>query len=252
VSLVVKRNPNISLSLDHHGFPQATGLSFSETPQVFTSSGEFPIPRYPWQLFKGSGWPMSIDAEEEFILDVTVAAKGVPSEGWERSDATMLLAALRTSASWDEVVDLLPGISAPSILGAYRHLEAGLKHASVGWSAITDNPACGETFEENSAAASLVLSAAVSKLATLPSGPRAQQIGKIIESAARIRQSVDTIHTALEEVEEGCLEGIELGRLLFSVGSVCLYADPCFVPQRVGELSPLAVSVLARSHSEGE
>ena len=105
----MKRNPNIILATDANGFPRATGLSFAEEPQVFTSADDYQVPRYPWQLFKGLGWPMGIDAEEEFLLDVTVAAKGSASDDWEHSDVTVLLAALALPLLGTRCTNCFPG-----------------------------------------------------------------------------------------------------------------------------------------------
>ena len=126
----MKRNPNITIGTDANGFPRATGLSFSDDPQVFTSADDHQVPRYPWQLFKGLGWPMGIDDEEEFLLDVTVAAKGASADSWDRSDVTILSAYVRPLHGMKCMSFSL--VFPARVLSAYRHLEAGLKHALKG------------------------------------------------------------------------------------------------------------------------
>lgn len=238
--------PVVNVGSDDNGFPKVVSLTFTDrVPEITTYAQEIArIPRYPWQIIVGTGWPMGMDAEEEFKLDATVAAKGKSSSSWRRSDISVMMAAMRNSATYESMALLLPGVKPERILGAYRHLESGLRHATLGWEAIVNNPS-NESIEEHAVAAAMVLPAAVSRLIAASEETRADEVQRINKAISDVRSSVDTIHSALEALEDECVEGIELGRLLFAAGSECLYSHPMFLPSRVSELSGVAVDLMA-------
>lgn len=204
-----------------------------------------------WQLWPGRNWPASTRDERRFVADLEQRVATVPekkrSGSYDRNDVTALMNALRCGLDVDDLFSRAPGLRAGRMLAAYRELDE-LRQTSVrAWGEIVAGGSL-EALVDWSAAASVLVPTPVRQL--LPSATQmddralAERIDRVCERIERVASTVAELERRLDDSVAPSAEAIAIGRMLYDPYDPSLWADPYFLPERVGQLMPLRVADL--------
>lgn len=223
-----------------------------------------PLTPWPARL-----WPYTASEEQAFIAElVEFAARYQPKErptidatltewGWARDDLTMCLTALRAGCPLDVVLQLAPGVDPTGMLAGYRHLEQLLAAGASAWAALIASTTPARITEHAIVAVKLLPAPVGRILETLDDPDPAVLTLAISEEVAAVettRAEVDRViaEVAVVDTAEGIERLIDLGLELFRPDGECLWNHTSFLPERVGELTPLKVSDLLGERRDPE
>lgn len=201
--------------------------------------------RHAWP---GRRWPVSVDEEHVFVSELTAAAGRRPSQRWSRADLTACLTALRAGCTLTEVLEWAPGASPSAMLAAYRHLDARRMEAIEAWGHICAAPGTDVLVVHGTLAYRLLpvpVQTVLNAIEQLAERPAA--FSRVVRrTAAEVRHMTAAGQkvSARLAVTTDSRHAVDLGRRLFDPVASCVWAEPYFAAERVGELSPVRVADL--------
>jgi hypothetical protein len=206
---------------------------------------------YVWQLWPGRNWPSVAAEEAAFVAALRERAESEAQprkrQTFERGDITAVCNALRCGLSADELFARAPGLKARRLVAAYEHVDTARARGVAAWDAIRDDRSLVSVVEWGSVAAVLMGHAFQLHLPSshdLAEDVFAAAIDALAAKVAKAAETAADIEDRLARCEPPSAVGIELGRLLYDPVSPGVWGDPFFVPQRVGELTPLRLAGL--------
>lgn len=209
----------------------------------------FVPPTFTWQALDGQGWPASQDQEHQFVADMRRAASDTTTEA-TRTATTCVLNALRSGATLEQVRDLLPGMNPSEMLASYRVLSRRLNVSKNAWARIVEH-GTQDALNKEAPRAGTLMPIPVHRLQFVLSQinmpERAADL--IADTGRRVREvsaQSQVIEEKLTQFPAGHRSAIGLGRSLHDVSQPGLWGHPFFLPDRVGQLSPIRAIDLRR------
>lgn len=201
----------------------------------------------PWP---GRGWPLGAEEEKLFMVELRKRASGTKTNSNISRDAvTLLVTALRTGSSVDDVLTVAPQIDVGALVKAHRYLQRRMRTSANAWRAICENPE--ETVKKNSLEnMSLLLPQTANRLkGTLTTKDAFKNVVVNEERLINeIRQRYNTIWATLAQMSSPEKTSFFLRSELYHPDRECLLTNRHFLPQCVAELAPLSVASLLGEH----
>jgi hypothetical protein len=204
-------------------------------------------PVFSWHLWPVErAWPALAADEAAFVAELRARSGKRSTAHAKRSDVTVVVTALRNGASVSEVLAWAPGLKPAPMLSGYLDLEERMRQSAASWHAIVDDPSM-TTLAQQGVQAARLLPYAVSGLVRVA---RVTQGAGLALAAAKLvsRSQLTARRVAAAERQLGAEndrdKARELGLRLFHPGRECLWGEPLFVPERVGQLTPTRVADL--------
>jgi hypothetical protein len=203
---------------------------------------------YLWHLWPGRGWPCT-PAEEKALVAAWESSGDV---GIVRRDAMIvIMGALRSGSSADEVRRITPGVSDGDLAASYRHLDRVRADAAAAFARMC-HPADFDSFERDAAAAAALTPGPVGLLRRVAytSGlDGLREAGMHVQRrSAQVRAEADEVVSTFATSPDP----VSAGRLLFDPYTPGLWGDPYFVAERVGEITPVRVRMLLGEPADGD
>jgi hypothetical protein len=198
-----------------------------------------------WHLWPARNWPFNAQEESEFVADLEDLSDDVELPRAERAGITAVANALRCGASVAELLTFLPGTRPEVLLSAYRHVEERRTLAEEAWTAIVKDGTVEAIREHGPVAA---------RLAPVPTMYLLGLVSyvdpsRVPESVAKIEKSISRVRKQVTEVEHRLRmlpsrdEGTRLyARQIYDPNRPGLWSHQHFVPERVGELTPVRLA----------
>ena len=198
-----------------------------------------------WTAGPFRGWPSSAQEEKTFVAAAKAAA-GPKKKEFLRSDLTLLLVALHDGASFEQLVEFLPGTEPATLISAYEYIDSLRRKSTAAW-----NKAVASPFKplptRAQALASLLLPVPVARITT--GFAASEKAGHW--AATRALADVERETAYAQEVEDDLVldshspvRRLKIGAELFRPHSECLWSSPFYLPRRITDLSPVRVSRL--------
>lgn len=198
-----------------------------------------------WHTLPGQHWPMLKHQEYAFALELESYSN--KSKRFDRDDLTLLMTMLRCGSTVNQILSQIPGVKLNRLYNSYSYLNNKLKESVESWKEIEENPNLVTLHANAKTAAKLLpipihyaLSAQSQHLETAVIDSIAYSSGKI----SAVTVNAHAIEKKLENLPQGSMEGVELGRKLFDPYNPGLYANPYYKPDRVSSLTPIKVKDL--------
>lgn len=209
--------------------------------------------RRMWHVWPGQHWPMLLEQEQVFVSELAEAAKG--KEGrFDRDDVTALLTALRCGTTFDQLLEIAPGVRYSRVLGAYRCLERQRSACVDAWEAIEDAPTFA-AMRRNSDTAAKLLPLAVHRIfssyETMRADGVAEAVAEMSAEVHRVRVLAHGLEAELAACKPGSSEGIEIGSRLYNPISPGVYGHAFYLPDRISALTPIRVRELLGDRHAG-
>lgn len=204
-----------------------------------------PTRTYLWHLWPGRNYPAL--AAEEALLVRDLRARGGDQSRFDRADVTAMMNALRCGLEADDLLRRAPGVRPGRLVAAYDHLDAARRRAVAAWEVIATEQSLNAIVDWAAAAAPLLEAPVRSMLQT--SGIKGEDVvparaARAVAKVAAVTAQALELEAVLEACEPGEPEAVELGRKLYDPYRPGLWADPYFLPPRVGTLTPHRVADL--------
>lgn len=214
----------------------------------------------PWQLWPGRHYPLAASEEAAFVADLRLRSVNEPppiqprggTKVLDRDITTVLLGALRCGSMPTEVLGLAPGLRCSQLVRKYDELEVLRGRAEEAWRAIIDSPTVA-TISEHAAAAARLLPVPVYDLVNRGTivNPEGLELA-VSRTAAHVEELGRQVRAVESDLERGLMSGealIERGRVLYDPYVPGLWANPYFLPDRVGTLTPVRLADLLGERS---
>jgi hypothetical protein len=210
---------------------------------------------YVWQLWPGRNYPCTAAEEATFVRDLREAAEKSRPKGEnkkrravvERGDITSVMNALRCGLTFEELSKRAPGLKAHRLLAAYEEVDRLRLQSVNAWVELCEDGGL-EAIVNWSQAASVLMGTPVRRVS--PNSPEVsdktlrEQVRVVQEKVAAVGKRAERVEFILDEKRCSAREAVELGRLLYDPYDPSLWADPYFLPGRVGTLMPLRLADL--------
>lgn len=210
---------------------------------------------YVWQLWPGRNYPCTAAEELQFVADLRDAAELSRPKGEskkrrqtiDRGDITSLMNALRCGLSWGELTQRAPGLKAHRLLAAYDEVDRLRLQSVNAWNALVEDGGL-EAIVNWAQAAAVLMGTPVRRVQ--PGSHETddytlrERVIAVNDKVVATNRRAERIESILDEGRCNAREAVELGRLLYDPYDPSLWADPYFLPTRVGALMPLRLADL--------
>jgi hypothetical protein len=193
----------------------------------------------------GRGWPLNAAEEAALVRRL----RGEPSRmgGWTTTDASMLLGLLRGGNSVEQVRAVLPTMPLGGLASCYAHLAEVLSDVRQAWDRTVTAVQTGQAAAaEDLALAELLLPVPVAALRQASRRGLADQVLAVVLEVEAVTSAVRDAEAKVQRSPEEVRARRSLALLhVTAEGTFAgLYAHGCYLPGRVGTLSPQRVSSL--------
>lgn len=208
-----------------------------------------------WQLWPGRNWPCTAEEEAQFVADMRARAEANPAPAskrknapaFDRNDVTAMINALRCGLTCADLLERAPGLKPHRIMAAYDEIERLRAQSVNAWHSLVADPTL-ESLVDWAAAASVLLPTPVRNLlpaaAAMDAEAMSDRVTKVAERVDAVTTQAVQVEKVLAGLEAPSAQGIAIGRMLYDPYDPSLWADPHFLPPRVGTLMPLRLADL--------
>jgi len=207
-----------------------------------------------WAPWAGRGWPAT--GREEIVLVAALRAEGgeptiADRPERERAAATSLLNALRAGMDVTAVRRAAPGLRPPDLVAAWDRLDTALGVATAAWVSIAAHPTTA-TLAAHATNAAQIAPAVVGRAHMAAHRHGDEGVAVAVMAVGRVATRLDAIALAIEAVVDAgddadaasVTHRRQLGRALYDPHQPGLWANPSFIPGRVGTLTAARVARL--------
>ena len=210
---------------------------------------------YVWQLWPGRNYPCTAAEDAPFVKDLREGAdKSRPKAeskkrrvAVDRGDITSVLNSLRCGLTYEELAKRAPGLKAHRLLAAYEEVDRLRLQSVTAWEELCSDGGL-ESIVNWSQAASVLMGTPVRRVSPNSSEVAdktlREQVRIVQEKVTAVGKRAERVEAILDEKRCSAREAVELGRLLYDPYDPSLWADPYFLPKRVGALMPLRLADL--------
>lgn len=199
-----------------------------------------------WQPWDTRSWPHTEQEEQAFIAAVKADPNARRSVRYDRAHITTLLNALRTGLTVEELLVRTPGLDLAVLRASYDHVETLRRQSQQAWLRLVEDLSSAPPSAFG--AAGKLLPVPVAKLQGTSALVSDTMLGASARALGiRVDQMTTTallIEAALAGPELTIRQAQALGRRLYDLRNPGYWADPYFLPQRVGHLVPARVARL--------
>jgi hypothetical protein len=194
----------------------------------------------PWT---GPGVPATAEDERRFIDELRELAGG-RSTDYRRLELTVMMTALRSGLTVEQLLDQAPGIDPRRLFAAFRSVEERRSLAEHAWDAIAGDPS-PETFDLFRISAAPLLPVLISNLAIARRDEERFEcaVEAAVVAVAETGERVLALENRLAD-DRDVTRRLELSAVLYDVGGQCAWNLATYLPVRVGTLMPVRLDAL--------
>lgn len=210
---------------------------------------------YIWHLWPGRNYPATAVEEAQFVSEMRAKAETTrpktdgkkKRQAIDRGDVTSVVNALRCGLTFSELSTRAPGLKAHRLLDAYEEIERLREQSVTAWLRMVEESSL-EGIVNWASAAAVLMGTPVRRVqpasANVDDKTIAEQVRLCHEKVMGTNRRAERVEGILNEGRVSAREAVELGRLLYDPYDPSLWADPYFLPTRVGTLMPLRLADL--------
>lgn len=208
-----------------------------------------------WQILPGQGFPMSLEQEMEFNLELKERSKSSKKKGkYSRDDLIMVLTALRCGTLVDDLLKMAEGCDAINLYISYQKLEEKRIKSVDAWNDLILNPDYTHILK-NKNNIKKIMPFIGSKLDDIVLDVKSenlkkdQMLDKIMELASNVTKITMLANSKENELKDYLKKknklsekkAIEIGVELYDPIRPGIYGNNFYLPNRVASLTPIRV-----------
>lgn len=227
------------------------GSDAARVARVRSSGTE--VRTYVWHLWPGRNFPCTAREEATFLQDMRSAVGTVKGAAktkkvaFDRGDVTSVMNALRCGLTFAELQERAPGLKPARLLAAYLEVDRLRAQSVNAWLELVADGGL-ESIVNWASAAAVLMGTPVRRVQPISNNlseellrDRVKQVQERVLVTVRQGEKIEKV---LDERRVNASDSVELGRLLYDPYDPSLWADPYFLPERVGTLMPLRLADL--------
>jgi hypothetical protein len=208
-----------------------------------------------WQILPGQGFPMSLEQEREFNLELKERSKSSKKKGkYSRDDLIIVLTALRCGTLVDDLLKMAEGCDVINLYISYQKLEEKRIKSVDAWNDLILNPDYTHILK-NKNNIKKIMPFIGSKLDDIVLDVKSenlkkdQMLDKIMELASNVTKISMLANSKENELKDYLKKksklsekkAIEIGVELYDPIRPGIYGNNFYLPNRVASLTPIRV-----------